>query len=786
MNGRSSQDARPGAGPAERLPAAPAPLYYSPGYSRSAEEPLAPGQISLSRLLRAIRTRWQLLASVAAIGLVAAAAYLLVATRAYQADCLVEMSLLKPRIMGQRGAVIEDTEFFRSDRGDILSTRLEKLKSPNVLDKALTNVLNTVGNPFRDELRLRRYLEKNVSLRLVRNTQLLRISVLHSDPAFAAGVANAFAEAAEAMVAEENKTASDSAVAWLQAQVILQQAALEKADQALMEFDKENRIEQLQREKARVEDSLKGFGVVLTQTESQESLTRDLYDSLAKLDIASGKAGGLSATIPRAKEIESLVEQLTIAASKLDELQTKYTPNHPEVTAQRDIIRSLVQRARDTVASNLALLKQQAESLRRNIEEQSNRAQSLEQQIVERTARRTALERTREAADVSYKGILGRIQEARLSADENTATMKIVERARVPERPVKPRKTLALLLGLLAGAAIGAGLVLYVDTIEDLVTNSADLEQEIGLRIIGIVPRMAGELEANAALVSLTDEISAPAEAFAGIRGLLDSPQYAAVSRSVLVTSTAPGEGKTVSACNLAIASARSGRRTLLVDLDLRRPRVAAVFDLKGQDRELRAALRGQQPDLFQKLPAPTKCANLDVIATRGALNLSPAEIVGSPSVRKFFDWAESAYERVIIDSPPFGLVSDSAVLGTLVGSVILVCRPNRSRKRALQYAARHFREVGANVIGVVANDVEEEKGFFFSDFSYYGVYGVEPVPAETKPKGAFGRWLTKEAGSVIGTKIDQMAVRFRQKTPPAPGSRQDSAGRRADGSKQT
>jgi capsular exopolysaccharide synthesis family protein len=234
----------------------------------------------------------------------------------------------------------------------------------------------------------------------------------------------------------------------------------------------------------------------------------------------------------------------------------------------------------------------------------------------------------------------------------------------------------------------------------------------------------------------------------------------------VLVTSTAPGEGKTVTASNLAIASARSGRRTLLVDLDLRRPRVAAVFGLDGRDRELREALRDQRVEQFQKLPMPTKCPGLDIIATRGALHLSPAEIVGSPSVRRFFEWAENAYDRVIIDSPPFGLVSDSAVLGTLAGAVILVCRPNQSRKRALQYAARHFQNVGANVIGVVANDVETDKGFFFSSFSYYGVYGAEQAPAEAAPQGILARWLNKQIGSVLGSRIGQFADRSRQ--PPA------------------
>ena len=116
--------------------------------------------------------------------------------------------------------------------------------------------------------------------------------------------------------------------------------------------------------------------------------------------------------------------------------------------------------------------------------------------------------------------------------------------------------------------------------------------------------------------------------------------------------------------------------------------------------------LRSADHAALCQLPFHTKCENLDVIGSRAAENLSPNEVLSSQVVRKFLDWALGQYDRVVIDSPPYGLVSDSSVIAGLVGCVIMVFRQNRSRRKLALHAIRHFEEMGANVLGVVVNDV--------------------------------------------------------------------------------
>jgi len=129
--------------------------------------------------------------------------------------------------------------------------------------------------------------------------------------------------------------------------------------------------------------------------------------------------------------------------------------------------------------------------------------------------------------------------------------------------------------------------------------------------------------------------------------------------------------------------------------------------------------LNGQDTSLFDQLPQKTACENLEIVTSRPTRDISAAEIMGSRMVRDFMTWAESRYDRVIVDSPPYGIVSDVVSLAGLTGSLAMVCRPNKSRKRATQHAVKRLYEAGAHVLGVIVNDVDFSKGSFLSNYSY-------------------------------------------------------------------
>ena len=348
---------------------------------------------------------------------------------------------------------------------------------------------------------------------------------------------------------------------------------------------------------------------------------------------------------------------------------------------------------------------------------------TLERRIVQVRAQLTTMERERDACDIAYRGILNRIEGARLSADENTAIVKLVESAEVPSTPVPKRSLPILVFGLLLGVLGGFGLALATDTLQDRVSSLADVERGIGIKVLGLIPRIKAGNRADLALATLNQKVGPLIEAFAGIRTLLNSGQYRESSKSILIGSSAPQEGKTMVSCNLAIGSAKTGMRTLLVDFDMRRPRLGAIFPQPGEAQSLLKILSQGNPSLFDKLPIPAQCKNLDVVFTRASDEANPAEVMASKTVAEFFKWAASRYDRVIVDSPPFGLVSDATVLATLTDSVIIVCRADKTRRRTARHAVRQFTDMGAHVIGAIINNVDYGPRSNFSGEHYQGAY---------------------------------------------------------------
>jgi len=526
--------------------------------------------------------------------------------------------------------------------------------------------------------------------------------------------------------------------------VVSQRALLAKADAGVVEFRATNRIDILETQRKGIDETLIDFNRALASVESQRVLAEDVERALMRLELKPEAAGKLPASTPRADEIQAMLTKWTDAVSERDVLLTKYTAKHPEVVAKEAVIGALhnqtmeaIRRARDTAKANLMLLRQQSESLQKRIRDQEKQASDLDLDIVARQAKLNSLELEREAADVSYKGVLNRIEEARLSADERTATVKIVEPATPPEKPYTPHKTALVLVWLLLGAVAGIGLAFVTEMMEDTITSTEDIEKGLGLKVFALVPHVEHGEREDIGKACLNDRFSQMAEAYAGLRGLLDSSQYRQSSRSVLVGSTAPEEGKTITSSNLAIMCARSGLKTLLVDFDLRRPRLGRVFNMPPETLSLLHVLAAQDESSFAKLPYKTECDRLEVVVSRVDHNLSPAEVIGGKTVKSFLAWAAKNYDRVIVDSPPFSVVSDSFVLADYVGAVLLVCRPDHTRKRALQHAVEHLLTVKAQLLGVVVNDVQFGGSFYFRSFDhYYSHYNYrryfDEVPAKS------------------------------------------------------
>lgn len=225
------------------------------------------------------------------------------------------------------------------------------------------------------------------------------------------------------------------------------------------------------------------------------------------------------------------------------------------------------------------------------------------------------------------------------------------------------------------------------------------------------------------ALVCESDPRSPAAEAYRTLRTNL---QFAALSQgpqTLLITSASPGEGKTTTVGNLGVILAQAGQRVCVIDSDLRRPSLHRVFAVSNASG-LTTALVSDRA--VQEVAVPTRVAGLDLVPS-GPVPPNPAEVLGSKQMKRFLEWAQAAYDVVLLDSPPVLAVSDASVLASEASGVVLVIRVRRTPQDAVRRAAEQIEAVRGKVVGVLLNAVDLKRdGYYYRYYTYSSVYGAD------------------------------------------------------------
>lgn len=681
----------------------------------------------LSRFFDVLRRKWVILFLVMVLFQLCAAVYLLNAPRRFRSTALIELSARRPRLFNTQAAVIEDpavgVQFEQA-----INTQLEKLRGAAMLKTVIAQYRRMWPQDRTPDIELEKRLKKGVAYNLLRRTRLVQVAFINHDPQFAARACMAFAQGAETHARAENQAVSESAVAWLEAQARVQRQELEKAEQDLFNARQQAQLDALETQRKTVQESLMDFNRELVELESQVSREAEMLRAIRAIDLKPENAGRLPDSIPRVAEINTALQRWVTAVTERDEMLVRYTSAHPEIQNRNkniDLLRdqtvSALERSRSTAAANLETLRKQADSIRAQKEAQSKLAAELERDIVGHEMRQAELRRTRDTADLTYKGLLNRIQEARLSADENTATVKLVLEAEVPDRPVSPVTHRVVVWALLLGCFAGVVLAFWVDHREDYIRQTIDIELPDQINILGVIPHLKAASRCEVALAVINSEQPEIAEVFASVRHVLDSTHYRSRSQILLVTSSFSGEGKTTTCCNLALAIARNGQRVLLIDLDLRRPRIENIFNSPPNVQYLSEFLKNKFDDP-RRMIYSTDYPNLDIIASCAARTEIPAEILVSSRIQALIDWARPQYDRIILDTPPLGLVSDALAMADKADLVVIMARPSVTRNSALRHTVARLWQVGAPQIVLMMADATEQ---FMKPYGYesYGHY---------------------------------------------------------------
>lgn len=343
----------------------------------------------------------------------------------------------------------------------------------------------------------------------------------------------------------------------------------------------------------------------------------------------------------------------------------------------------------------------------------------------------TATEDQAEMIDSSRQALLGQLAtlETQIASLRSSATPsgggEIIEAARIAGAPTSPKPLRTGVLALVLGTMLGVGLAFLRDHVDDAINSEDDVLRASGRAVLGHVPHWDGADGRGLGVASLIEPSSAVAEAYRSLRANVRFLVAGADGlRSVLITSSTQGDGKTTTAANLAVTFAAAGTRVALVDADLRRPAVARAFGLE-RGTGLSELLVGDATieDVLQDVGVP----NLRIVSA-GRTPPNPSELLVSEEMGKFVSEIENNADLVVYDGPPTLAVADAVELASQVKGTILVVDAGSSRRRDVRRAVEKIANVGGEVVGTVLNNIRPSSGYY--GYYYGGQYGEAHEPA--------------------------------------------------------
>ena len=704
----------------------------------------------LVRFLRSVRYRKGTILAALAVSCILGALYYLTAPRIYESTA----SLLVLQIGSDTWQVGMSGERVAKDLmptyqnmftgEEVLKNALAQLKPPDLVDFRAVAPKERVKK-LRDQL--------NVSL--VRGANILNVAYRSRDPRAAAAVVRSLLSAYLAFMDRLHRST---------AREILE----------ILTRDKSKLEEQLRRKEAElvqtrsragelvIRDAQDGLSVVVKRAlELNSALTEAIEDRLE----AEAQYRAVDQAVRNGEDLQQYVfsimdsvgrqvllqrlgldpgdtytvsrmnEQLLQNTARLKTLLQRYGPAHHEVQEAQERIRIAEEYLRNRHRNQLAQLRQisdrelrpvliqmarqrleqarqHEQAVRRQYEVEMQRAIALDRDNTELTNLELDLDRLRRY----YDAVLQRIKDVDLGEQNGMVRTAVLTQPEVPTAPVSPRLVVVAFLAVTLGLAVGLAVVYVQDLLDDRFRSPEELQLQLGVSLLALLQEFEPLAERGiGALHAHVRPDAVETEAFRTLRTALSLARGQV--RSLVISSSEPGDGKTTVSANLAAVYAQAGKRTLLVDADMRRPGLTPLLDLKGP-KGLSGVLRHEAPvpDVVSEHIRPDVLPNLDVLPA-GPRPTNPAELLATDRFHELLAWAETVYDQVIIDSPP-AMVADAAIIGRLVDGLVLVMQPEKNPRRMVTRIVESLSSLEIKILGVVVNRLSGK-----NSESYYG-YG--------------------------------------------------------------
>lgn len=651
----------------------------------------------------------------------------------YRATASIEINNQPIKILG--------TEEFQQAGGGqetdrLLQTQLDILRSKALAERVVDDLglasdaqfTNPKSEPTSPQVRRQRIIEKlkgGLVVELPRNSRVVPVSYDSSDPAMAAKIANRYVENLISGNLQRHFDTSRYSKEFLQNQLELTKARLEQSERALLDYARSVGI---------VDPNAGAGETAIPSNDSPRSLTSanlvDLNQALATAQGARIQAEGRwreaqSTPVMNLPEVLSngAINQMTQRRAELQslyeqELQRRQ-PEHPAVQQAAAAIREL-----DRQISSLA------SSIRNSIRNQYNVAVKQERQLSGTVGnlkgatlaeqqlgiRYNILKREVTTNRELYNGLLQRYKEVSAEAGVTSNNISIIDRADPPLLPISPKPLLTLVLAALIGLVIAMVVVAAFEIFRDGVRTPDEVEQRFGIPLLGHTPLLPNG-EASSAL--LHDPTSQVSEAYQAIRTSVELSTEQGTPKTMMITSSRAGEGKSTTALAMARDAAVGGRKVLLIDGDMRRPSLHKLLNTNKEP--------GLSTFLTQQISADSIIVETDTpglsFMPAGPKPPNPAELISGGAIRALLNYLSDSYDQIIIDTPPVLGLADAPRMSSVVDATLFVIEANRSQRGAIEGALRRLAAARANIIGAALVKFDARKadlGFAYLD-DYYG-----------------------------------------------------------------
>ena len=593
----------------------------------------------------------------------------------------------------------------------------------------------------------------NVEITRLRDTRLIQVKYRHTDRELAKKVADVWAEVFRDDNLATRKQGNRDTASFLEEQISKTKLDLLQSEEKLMNYRRNNQVIDFgESDKNTVIGRLDQLNTQLLAAENERKRLQAFYDLSRNIPDL-----GTLPEIQSDPQVQDINKKLTDLKERKAKLDVEYTPEWYEVKQAAQQIEELENQRRASYKRIQASLEnryhaaEEAEkSLRAAFGEQ--RGETVQQQGLAVSARmlQQAVDTNRDL----YTKLLNSQKDVTVTSAGIKSSIRITDYSSLPRIPVAPKRTQNILLSLLLSLVGGVGLALFIDYINNKIESVEDIDRYLGVPVLGVVPvfpvegkereRVIGESGKNqlggmpatgmlslkpdtgTALIEI-DNSSSIAESYRQLRTavLLSSASHA--PRTILVTSSQPAEGKTTTSTNLAISLSQTGSSVLIVDCDLRRPRLHKVFGVKNS-RGLANYLSGTGELATLVQPA---LPNLFVLPV-GPLPPNPAELLGSNRMKQTVDLLQSSFDYVILDSPPVASFADSLILSAMVEGVIIVVKAGLTSREVANRTKTHLQTVGAKVLGAVINHIKLQPHDYYYYSTYYSRYYYRDESSES------------------------------------------------------